>query len=82
MTLGDSNDINDLVLLEDGLNADWLLEEVVGEGNLVSDTASVDLDLHQMSLLLLERSEADLSVGEDTDDGAVLLDALEFTGDG
>jgi len=82
VTLGDSNDINDLVLLEDGVNANWLLEETVSEGNLVSDATSVDLDLHQMSLLLLKRSEADLGVGENTDDGAVLLDALELTGDG
>ena len=34
-----------------------------------------------MGLLLLERGLADLGVGENTDNGAVLLDALELTGD-
>jgi len=33
-------------------------------------------------LLHLERRLADLGVGEDTDDGAVLLDALDLAGDG
>lgn len=35
-----------------------------------------------MGLLLLERGLVDLSVGEDADDGAVLLHALELGGDG
>lgn len=82
VTFGNSNDINHLILLEDGADLNWLLEETVGELNLVGDATSVDLDFHQMGLLLLEGSLADLGVGEDTDDGAVLLDALEFTGDG
>lgn len=82
MTLGDSNGINHLVLLEDGVNLDWLLEETVTERDLVLNTSTVDLNLHQVSLLLLERSLSDLSVGEDTDDGAVFLDSLEFAGDG
>ena len=82
VTLGDANDINHLVLLEDGVDLDGLLEEAVTEGDLVGDGATVDLDLHKVGLLLLEGRLADLSVGEDTDDGAVLLDALELAGDG
>lgn len=82
VTLGDGNDINHLILLEDGINCNWLLEETACKLNLVSDATAVNLDLHQVCLLLLERSLADLGMGEDTDDGAVLLDALEFTGDG
>jgi len=82
VTLGNSNDINHLILLEDGADLNWLLEETVGERNLVGNTASVDLDLHQMGLLLLERSLPDLSVGKNADDGTILLDALEFTSDG
>jgi hypothetical protein len=35
-----------------------------------------------VGLLLLERRLADLGVGQDADDGAVLLDALELAGDG
>jgi hypothetical protein len=34
-----------------------------------------------MGFLLLERGLADLSVSEDSDDCAVLLDALELSGD-
>lgn len=82
VTLGDGNDINHLILLEDGVDGDGLLEEVLAEVDLVGDGATVDLDLHEVGLLLLEGSLADLGVGEDTDDGAVLLHALELTGDG
>lgn len=82
VTLGDGDDIDHLVLLEDGVDLDGLLEQVAGEVNLVGNGATVDLDLHQVGLLLLEGSLADLGVGEDTDDSAVLLDALELAGDG
>jgi hypothetical protein len=81
VTLGNGNDINHLILLEDAGDVDGLLEELLAEGNLVGDGATVDLDLHKVGLLLLERGLSDLSVGEDTDDGAVLLDALELAGD-
>lgn len=82
VTLGDGNDIDHLILLEDAVDGEGLLEETVAELDLVGNGATVDLDLHEMGLLLLKRRLADLSVGEDTDDGAVLLHALEFAGDG
>lgn len=82
VTLGDSNNVDHLVLLEDGVDLNGLLEEVAGEVNLVGNGATVDLDLHKVGLLLLERGLADLGVGEHTDDSAVLLDALKLTGDG
>jgi hypothetical protein len=82
VTLGNGNDVDHLVLLEDGVDVDGLLEEVAGEVNLVGNGATVDLDLHKVGLLLLDGGLADLGVGEDTDDSAVLLDALELTGDG
>lgn len=82
VTLGDGNDIDHLVLLEDTVDLNGLLEQVAGKVNLVGNGATVDLNLHQVGLLLLERRLADLGVGEDTDDGAVLLDALKLTGDG
>ena len=77
-----SSEHSSRVLLEDGSNVDGLLEQAVGEFDLVSDRATVDLDLHEVSLLLAETSLADLGVCEDTDDGAVLADTLELTGDG
>lgn len=78
VTGGDGDNIDHLILLEDGVDGDGLLEERGTVLNLVGDGATVDLDLHQVCLLLLERSLADLGVGEDTDDGAVFLNALEF----
>lgn len=81
VTLGNSNDIDHLILLEDGGDLNWLLEQAGGELNLVSNAATVDLDFHQVGLLLLKRGLADLGVGENTDNGAVLLDALELACD-
>lgn len=82
VTLGDGNDVDNLILLEDGVDVDGLLEQVVGEVDLLGDGATVDLDLHQVGLLLLERGLADLGVGKNTDNSAVLLDALKLAGDG
>lgn len=82
VTLGDGNDIDHLVLLEDGVDVNGLLEQVAGEVNLLGDGATVDLDLHKVGLLLLDGGLADLGVGEKTDDGAVLLDALKLACDG
>ena len=82
LTLGDGNNVNRLVVLEDGVDLDGLLEETVAELDLVGDAATVDLDLHKVGLLLLEWGLGDLGVGEDTDDSAVLLHALELAGDG
>ena len=82
VTLGNSNNVDNLVLLEDGVDAEGLLEESLAEGDLVGNGATVDLDLHEVGLLLLERGLADLGVGEHTDDGAVLLDTLKLAGDG
>ena len=82
MTFRNRNAVNHLVLLEDGIDVDRLLKQSVPELNLVRRLAAVDLDLHQMSLLLLKRGLANLGVGQDADDGAVALDALELAGDG
>lgn len=82
VTLGDGDNVNDLILLEDGIDGDGLLEEVLAEVDLLGDGATVDLDLHKVGLLLLEGGLADLGVSQDTDDGAVLLDALELAVDG
>ncbi len=82
VALGDSDAVDHLVLLEDGVDLHWLLEEAVAERNLVLGGAAVDLDFHKMGLLLSEGGFANLGVGENSDDGAVLLDALEFAGDG
>ena len=78
VTLGHRNDVDNLILLEDGGDGDGLLEEAVRELDLVRDGTAVDLDLHEVRLLLAEAGLADLRVREDADDGAVLADALEL----
>uniref|UniRef100_J3NBP8 Uncharacterized protein n=1 Tax=Oryza brachyantha TaxID=4533 RepID=J3NBP8_ORYBR len=54
LTLGDTNDVNHLVLLENRINRDLLLKKLVAIVHLVSDSATVDLDLHKVGLLLLQ----------------------------
>jgi len=78
MAFGNTDNIDDLVLLEDSGNRDLLLEHAVGKRDLVRDAAAVDLDLHQVRLLLLKTGLADLGVGQDTDDSAVTTDAFKF----
>ena len=80
VTLGDCNDIDTLVLLEDGGDINRLFKKTMRKFDLVSDGTTVDLDLHKMCLLLTETGLADLGVCENTDDGAVFADTLEFTG--
>jgi len=82
VTLGYSDNINQLILLKDGWDFNGFLKQSLGKVDLVSDGASVNLDLHDVSLLLLEWRLADLAVGDESDNGAVLLDALKIVGDG
>ncbi len=44
LSLGDTDDVNHLVLLEDSCNGDLLLEPRLGELNLVLGGTSVDLE--------------------------------------
>jgi len=82
VTLGDSNAVNHLVLLEDGVDLNWLFEQTVSKFNFFGRSTTVNLDFHQVCFLLLQGCLANLGVCKDTDDRAVLLDTLEFTGDG
>ena len=81
VALGDGNAVDHLILFEDGIDLNGLLKETMAELDLVGNRTTVDLDLHQMGLLLLERRFAHLGMSQDTDDGAVLLDAFEIAGD-
>ena len=79
VTLGDSNNIDILVLFKDGGDINSLLKEVVSVFDLVGDGSTVHLDLHEVGLLLAQTRLADLSVGENADNSAVFADTLEFT---
>jgi hypothetical protein len=54
VTLGNTDGVDDLVLLEHAGDADLLLEVGTGKLDLVGDGTAVDLDLHEVGLLLLE----------------------------
>jgi len=82
LTLGDSDDVDHLVLLENGGDGDRLLEEADTELDLIGDGPSVDLDLHEMSLPLSDAKLADLGVDQQADDRAATTDAFEFLVDG
>merc|ERR1740139_1732735 len=58
-TAGNSDDVNDLVLLEDVTNLELLLEAAPREVDLVGDGSTVDLDLHDVSLVLTHLQLAD-----------------------
>ena len=78
VTVRDTNDVDVLIDLEDGGNVDGLLEVGLCELDLVGNGSTVDLDLHEVRLLLLDCRLGDLGVCEDSDDGAVLADPLEL----
>merc|ERR1719330_527370 len=73
VALSHADDVHHLVLSEHGTNRDLLLEVVPGEVDLIGDGSSIELDLHDVSLLLSAPQDLHLSVDEDTDDSAVLL---------
>lgn len=78
LTLGNSEDIDHLVLLEDLINLDLLLEKSVGEINLLGNSSSVNLDFDDVVLLLSEVEFVHLGVGNDSDDGTIFLDSFEW----
>ena len=78
MTLGDCDDIDDLILLKDGGNFDGLLKQALGEFDLVCDRATVDLNFQEVGFLLSKTSLADLRVCKDTNNSAIFADALEL----
>lgn len=71
-----------LVLLENGIDGNLLFEKLVSEINLLLDSSSVDLNLHEVSLLLREDSLFDLRVSEDSNNGASDFKGLEGLGNG
>lgn len=78
MTLGDTDAIDHLVLAENGVNIDGALEEALGVLDLVRDRPAVDLDLHEMGLLLCNLDLTDLGVDKKANDSAMLDDPLEL----
>merc|ERR1712187_413760 len=77
-TLGDTDDVDHLVLGEDIGHADLLLKQVLAEVDLGINVSSVDLDLLEVCLLLADLSLLDLRVDQQADNLAVLLRASDL----
>ena len=81
MTLGNGNNVNHLVLLENRVDGDGLLEVLLGPVDLVLGGTTVDLDLSQVCLLLGQWGVLDLGVDQNSDDRGVLGDSGQLTVD-
>merc|ERR1719292_81595 len=77
MTLGHSNDVDHLILSEHLADSNLLLEVITGKVYLVRDGSSIELNLHDVSLLLPAAEQLHLCVHDDPDGGAVLLDLVQ-----
>merc|ERR1711953_1568156 len=73
-SLGDADQVNHLVLGEDIKDGDGLLEHAVGVVDLVGDRSAVQLDLHDVGLLLTLAQKLLLGVNNQPHDLAVLFD--------
>lgn len=65
LTLGHANAVDHLVLAEDVADLDGLLQMLAGPLDLVLDGAAVQLDLHDMGLLLALLNQADLQANRE-----------------
>lgn len=81
-TLGDSDSVNALVGFENFADGNFLFEFAPGPVDLLGNGASVNLDFHDLSLVLSLLDLADLGSSENTDNSAVLLDAGKVSLDG
>ncbi len=78
VTFVDSMGVEHFVLLEDRADGNVLLEQTRCEVNLGRNVPTINLDFHDMCFLLAQLDFLDLGVGNDADDGAMVLDALDF----
>jgi len=78
LSLGDSDDVDVLVLLENLVDWNGLLQEGQREVDLLADVSSIDLDFHDVSLLLSDLDLLDLGVSDDTDHLAVFFESLDL----
>jgi len=77
VTLGDTDNVEHLVLFKD--LSDWhlLLKVFPSPVDLVGNASSVQLDLHDVSLLLPPPQKLHLSVDDNSDGGTVLFDLVK-----
>ena len=66
-SLGDTNDVNHLVFGKDLLDGDLLFEVLTGKVDLIGDGSTVQLDFHDVGLLLTAFQKSLLGVTDHTD---------------
>jgi len=81
LTLGNTEDINHFILVDDLRDSDFLFEVLLSEVNLLGDGTTVNLDFADVSLLLSEVELVQLSVDDDSDDLTVFLDSFKLAFD-
>jgi len=79
LTLGNTENINHFVLVDDLGDSDFLFEVLLGEIDLLGDGTTVNLDFEDVSLLLSKVKLIELSVDDNSDDLAVFLDSFELS---
>jgi len=73
LTLGNTEDIDHFIRVNDLGDSDFLFEVLLGEVNLLGDVTTVKLDFHNVSLLLSEVELVELSVDNNSDNLTVFL---------
>jgi hypothetical protein len=79
MTRRGTNDVNHLVVVEDGGDRKRLLKHLHDKVNLVCHGATVDLDFLDVCLLLANLDLGHLRVADSADDLAILLGAVDLS---
>jgi len=77
-TLGNTENVNHFILIEDLGDSDFLFKVLLGEIDLLGDGTSVDLDFEDMSLLLSEVELINLGVYDNSDDSTIFLNSVEL----
>jgi len=81
LTLGNTENVNHFVLVNNLGDSDFLFEMLLGEINLLGDITTVDLDFEDVSLLLSEVEFIELSVNDDSDNLTVFLYSFKLAFD-
>jgi len=78
LTLGNTENISHFIRVEDLGNSNFLFEVGLGEVDLLGDITTVNLDFHDVSLLLSEVEFIQLSVDDNSDNLTVFLDSFKL----
>jgi len=80
-TLGNTENVDHFILIDDLGDSDFLFEMLLGEVNLLGDGTTVNLDFEDVSLLLSEVELIELGVDDNSDNLAVFLDSFKLAFD-